>query len=57
MLYCRGWEQLEVTCNPHGKDRNNLWNVEGNTHDHCEWPCHYNILLASEASNLVVPCA
>ncbi|CAH1263588.1 POMT2 [Branchiostoma lanceolatum] len=23
-----GWEQLEVTCNPFTRDKNNLWNVE-----------------------------
>ncbi|XP_070577332.1 protein O-mannosyl-transferase 2-like [Ptychodera flava] len=23
-----GWEQLEVTCNPHIRDKKNLWNVE-----------------------------
>jgi dolichyl-phosphate-mannose-protein mannosyltransferase len=28
-----GWEQLEVTCNPQASDRNNRWNVEGNSHD------------------------
>ena len=26
--FCRGWEQLEVTCNPYTRDTNNLWNVE-----------------------------
>ena len=31
-LLCRGWEQLEVTCNPR-KDNNILWNVEGNVND------------------------
>ena len=32
---CRGWEQLEVTCNPRGLDKNNVWNVEGNENDEC----------------------
>ena len=38
MLYCicRGWEQLEVTCNPRQLDKNNMWNVEGNENDQCE---------------------
>jgi dolichyl-phosphate-mannose-protein mannosyltransferase len=31
----RGWEQLEVTCNPKKGDRNNLWNVEGNHNLKC----------------------
>lgn len=30
---CRGWEQLEVTCNPRQRDKSNIWNVEGNVHD------------------------
>ena len=33
---CRGWEQLEVTCNPQANDRNNLWNVEGNANEKCK---------------------
>ena len=33
---CRGWEQLEVTCNPRQLDKNNVWNVEGNENDQCE---------------------
>lgn len=32
----RGWEQLEVTCNPRQLDKNNVWNVEGNENDQCE---------------------
>lgn len=35
-LLCRGWEQLEVTCNPR-KDNNVLWNVEGNVNDKCTY--------------------
>lgn len=35
-LFIRGWEQLEVTCNPKKDDPNNLWNVEGNFNPACE---------------------
>lgn len=35
-ICCRGWEQLEVTCNPRQVDKNNIWNVEGNENDRCE---------------------
>jgi len=35
----RGWEQLEVTCNPFNEFSGNvLWNVEGNAHSKRE--CH-----------------
>ena len=37
---CRGWEQLEVSCNPKASDPNNLWNVEGNIND--KRKCDYN---------------
>ena len=33
----RGWEQLEVTCNPYRDDSNNLWNVEGNFNPKCKY--------------------
>lgn len=32
ILY-RGWEQLEVTCNPIVHHNHNLWNVEGHEND------------------------
>ena len=35
-ITCRGWEQLEVTCNPRLLDKNNIWNVEGNENNQCE---------------------
>ncbi|XP_077999792.1 LOW QUALITY PROTEIN: protein O-mannosyl-transferase 2-like [Glandiceps talaboti] len=28
-----GWEQLEVTCNPHIRDKKNLWNIEDHTNE------------------------
>ena len=38
MAVARGWEQLEVTCNPFVDISNNvLWNVEGNINPKREW--------------------
>lgn len=34
-IICRGYEQMEVTCNPNVRDRNNLWNVEDNSFPRC----------------------
>lgn len=32
-LFLRGWEQLEVTCNPSQHHSNNLWNIEGHENE------------------------
>ena len=29
----RGWEQLEVTCNPVSHHSSNLWNIEGHENE------------------------
>lgn len=34
----RGWEQLEVTCNPATHHSNNLWNIEGHENDRGKKP-------------------
>ena len=38
-----------MTCNPQANDKNNLWNVEGNSHDNCECVivgvCEYVMVL------------
>lgn len=40
VVVARGWEQLEVTCNPFVDITNNvLWNIEGNAHAKREWQC------------------
>ena len=31
--FSRGWEQLEVSCNPTTSHENNLWNVESHEND------------------------
>ena len=33
----RGWEQLEVTCNPIVRQKNNLWNVEEVIDTRCKY--------------------
>lgn len=33
VIFYRGWEQLEVTCNPIVHHSHNLWNVEGHEND------------------------
>lgn len=43
-INCRGWEQLEVTCNPRQIDKNNIWNIEGNENDQCK-TLVYNIKM------------
>ena len=34
--FYRGWEQLEVTCNPNIKDKKTLWSVEEVTDQRCK---------------------
>ena len=40
-VHYRGWEQLEVTCNPRKRDKNNIWNIEGNLHEKCRFNLIY----------------
>ena len=35
-FFSRGWEQLEVTCNPIVHHSHNLWNVEGHENERGE---------------------
>lgn len=35
ILY-RGWEQMEVTCNPNRRDKKAMWSVEEITDHRCE---------------------
>ena len=35
-MFSRGWDQLEVTCNPNTKDPKTFWNVEVVHDGRCE---------------------
>ena len=48
-FFFRGWEQLEVTCNPIVHHSHNLWNVEGHENERGEkekQQCFVNNILA-----------
>ena len=49
IFFSRGWEQLEVTCNPIVHHSHNLWNVEGHENERGEkekQQCFGNNILA-----------
>ena len=57
VLYYRGWEQLEVTCNPHLTDKRSLWNIEEVIDSRCvyiyyilrmtqSWISWYSLIIA-----------
>ena len=35
-MYCRGWEQLEATCNPNLREPKAVWSVEEITDNRCK---------------------
>lgn len=37
VTFDRGYEQMEVTCNPNVHDTNNLWNIEDNVFPKCKY--------------------